>query len=40
MIHLSALKLARAKEDDPYLIIVSALCAQDALADDALRKEH
>lgn len=34
---VSALKLARAKEGDPYLIVASANRAEDALADYALR---
>lgn len=37
MVYVSALKLGQAKEGDPFLIVVSALTAEEALADYALR---
>jgi hypothetical protein len=37
MLFVSVLKLGRAKEGDPYLIVVSALPVEDALRDYALR---
>jgi hypothetical protein len=37
MVYASALKLAQAREGDPYLIVVSALPAKEALKDYALR---
>jgi hypothetical protein len=37
MVYVSALKLGQAKEGDPFLIVVSALPAEEALADYALR---
>ena len=36
-VYVRALKLAQAKEGDPLLLVVSALPAEDALQDDALR---
>jgi hypothetical protein len=37
MVYVSVLKLAQAKEGDPFLIVVSALPCEDALKDYALR---